>query len=42
MGFLRSLISFVLIRIIGYLIMSALVIGGFIIFYKIIMTKYGL
>lgn len=42
MGFLRDLISFVLIRIIGYAIIIALMIGGFALFVKIMMAKYGI
>ena len=42
MGFFKNLISFVLLRIVGYTIILVLFIAGFFIFAKIMGAKYGL
>lgn len=42
MGFFKNLISFLLLRIVGYGILIALMIAGYFIFVKIMMAKYGL
>ncbi len=42
MGFIKKLIEFVLLRVIGYAIILALIIGGFALFVKIMMAKYGI
>ena len=42
MTFLRDLTSFVLVRLFGYAILMVLFSGGFFLFYKIMMAKYGM